>query len=113
MKGALERKKYAKYLNEKRFLLLYNAIDKLSLDPEDPYDTCNYRVFAWYDLIGERIVFNITKLLNKKQFYTAKISYPLPEDTTVKLFTRDVKAFAISKVALMYLEKGKIQFKIG
>ncbi len=94
-------------------MLLYNSIEKLSLDPEDPYDSCNYRVFVWYDLSKEQIIFNLTKLLNRKQSYIAKINYPLPEDTTVKLFTRDIKALAISKVFLMYLEGGKIQFKIG
>lgn len=93
--------------------MLYFAIDKLALDPEDPHDTFNYYVFVWYDLFDERMIFNVRKQLNKRDRYSVKVKSPLPEDTTVKLFANSIKALAVAKVQAMYIEGNQLKFKMG
>ena len=93
--------------------MLYNSIDKLALDQEDPFDTYNYFVFVWYDLFDERMIFNVRQQFDKGERYSAKVKYPLPEDTTVKLFANNIKALAVAKVQAMYLEDSQIKFKMG
>lgn len=100
-------------MKDQRFVLLYNSINKLALDPEDPYDTQNYQIFVWYELNPERLLFNVSKVFNKKGAYSAKLNYPLPEDTTIQQFMNDVREFASSKISLMYVEQGQLRFKIG
>ena len=104
------RIKYAKFLKEICFWLLVSAVNKLSLYPDDPFDTYNFQILAWYDLQREMMIFQIKKIFNKRQVYTAKVKHALPSGNEAKAL-KALKNLAASMIPLMYLESDTLKFK--
>lgn len=113
IKGVLARIKYKRNLKEQRYWLLFKSIAKLGLDPEDPYDTHNYQILIWYDLSQETIIYQLKKIFNKKQFYTAKVKQPLPRDYNETDFLQEIRNWAIAMLRLIYLDNDHLKFKPG
>ena len=104
------RRRYQKQRHQKNFVLLYHSVDKLALERENPFENYNYNVGIWYDLSKERIIFNVTRLLNNKRTYAAKLSHPITTKPLSDKFIREAKALAVSKIPAMYLDKQILQF---
>ena len=114
IKGVLTRIKYKRSLKkQQRYWLVCNAIAKLGLDPEDPYDLHNYHTIVWYDLLRETMIFQIKRIFNKKQFYSTKVQHPHPDNYQEHDFFQEISDLAISMVPLMFLEANQLKFKPG
>lgn len=111
VRGFIIRRRHQKRLSQRNFALLHISVEKLTLEKENPFDSYNYHISIWYDIRGQRIIFNVSRLMNKNRMYAAKIDYPLPGKILTENFVREVKAIATSKIPAMYLENQTLRFK--